>query len=492
MPADSFETALPGGAQIDLRRTRRQRRNQAAAVDRLPPHSPEAEQGVLGCALLAPKEVIPECIERLFDQGSEFYDLRHTTIWNCLLDLYDRGTEIDIITLQEDLKKKEMLAQVGGISYLEALPDKVPSAANVSYYLDIVCEKYLIRKAIYTCTDLVGRAYEFTGEVDALLDEVETGVISIRQNRERKDTPTMRELINGNIQTIEAFQQSQGALTGIATGFADFDRMTSGLQASEMIVIAARPSMGKTSLAMNIAENVALESKLPVGVFSLEMSAPALTMRMLCSRARVNLRNVTDGFLSERDFPKLTGAAGKLANAPIYIDDNGSLTIMQLRAKMRRMVARWGIKIGIIDYLQLLHGSRRSDSRQQEVGEIARAIKSLAKELGIPIIVLSQLNREVEREKSRKPRMSDLRESGEIEQSADVIGFLYKAITDEEDTDSWMYRDAIPVNLLIGKSRNGPTGDCPLIFLKQFTRFETASKLSDTDSPNTQKELGYE
>ena len=291
------------------------------------------------------------------------------------------------------------------------------------------------------------------------------------------------DLVHTAINTIEDFHKRQGMLTGIGTGFVDFDKMTSGFHEGEMIVIAARPSMGKTSLAMNIAEHVSLDLKLPVGVFSLEMTAESLVLRMLCSRSRVNLRSVRDGFLAERDFPKLTGAAGKLANAPLFIDDTPGLSILQLRAKARRMAQQFGIKLFVIDYLQLLHSTaRRAENRQQEIADISNGVKSLAKELRVPVIVLSQLNREMEKEKNRKPRMSDLRESGAIEQDADLIAMLYKPSV-EDDEGGGQEQDAVPVNLLIAKQRNGPTGDVNLTFLKSITRFESAAKIHGDDIP---------
>src|SRR5262249_54414619 len=286
------------------------------------------------------------------------------------------------------------------------------------------------------------------------------------------------------INQIEDFHQRQGMLTGVGTGFTDLDKMTSGLHPGEMIVIAARPSMGKTSLAMNIAEHAAVDLKLPVGVFSLEMTAESLVLRMLCSRSRVNLRNIRDGFLAERDFPKLTGAAGKLANAPLFIDDSSGLSILQLRAKARRMSQQFGIKLFVIDYLQLLNStSRRAENRQQEIADISNGIKALAKELNVPVIVLSQLNRELEKDKNRKPRLSDLRESGAIEQDADLVALLYKPNSGDEDDGASQEQDANPVNLFIAKQRNGPTGDVPLTFLKGYTRFESAAKVSAEDVP---------
>jgi len=478
-----------GAGAADLKRAKRARRPQTAVstVDRLPPHSPEAEQGVLGCALLSPNECLGECIEKFKSGVDVFYDLRHQTIFTTISEMYDQREPIDVITLQQKLKDKQLLEQVGGIAYLSSLPDVVPSAANLSYYLDIVKEKYLLRKMIQTCTDVVGRVYEFEGEVDALMDEVERDILRISEARVQEHSSNIKELVKRAINQIEDFHQRQGMLTGVATGFTDLDKMTSGLHPGEMIVIAARPSMGKTSLAMNIAEHVALEQKLPVGVFSLEMTSESLVLRMLCSRSRVNMRNVRDGFLAERDFPKLTSAAGKLANAPLFIDDSSGLSILQLRAKARRMAQQYGIKLFVIDYLQLLHSTaRRAENRQQEIADISSGVKSLAKELGVPVIVLSQLNRELEKDKNRKPRMSDLRESGSIEQDADLVGLLYKpsAGDDEDSGGTGEEQEAVPVNLLIAKQRNGPTGDVHLTFLKSYTRFENAAKVSDDDVPN--------
>ncbi len=456
-------------------------------VDRLPPHSPEAEQGVLGCVLLSPNDCMGECIEKLKSSEEVFYDLRHQTIFKTLSEMYDSREAIDLITLQQRLKDNQLLEQVGGIAYLSVLPDTVPSAANLSYYLEIVREKYLLRKMIHVCTDVVSRVYDYEGEIDALMDEVERDVLRISEERVQATTNTIKDLVKRAINTIEDFHQRQGMLTGIATGFNDLDKMTSGLHGGEMVVIAARPSMGKTSLAMNIAEHVAIEQKLAVGVFSLEMTSESLVLRMLCSRSRVNLRNVREGFLAERDFPKLTGAAGKLASSPLFIDDSSGLSILQLRAKARRMHQQYSIKLFVIDYLQLLHSTaRRAENRQQEIADISSGIKALAKELNVPIIVLSQLNRELEREKNRKPRMSDLRESGAIEQDADLVGLLYKPNADDEEAAAGgpALEEAVPVNLLIAKQRNGPTGDVNLTFLRSYTRFESAAKVSDDDVPN--------
>ncbi len=455
-------------------------------LDRLPPHSNEAEQGVLGSILLDPTEM-GMSIETLKPGAEVFYDLRHQTIYEALVTMYDARESIDIITLQQHLKDQQLLDQVGGLSYLSSLPDMSPSAANLAFYLEIVREKYLLRKVIQVCTGVVGRVYDQEGDVDQLLDEVERDVLRLSESRVQSQSVLMRDLVRKAITTIEEFHKRQGMLTGISTGFRDLDKMTSGLHGGEMIVIAARPSMGKTSLAMNIAEHVALEEKLPVGVFSLEMTSESLVLRMLCSRSKVNMRNIRDGFLAERDFPKLTGAAGKLATAPLYIDDSSGLSVLQFRAKARRMHQQFGIKLFVIDYLQLLHSTaRRAENRQQEIADISSGIKSLAKELNVPVIVLSQLNRELEKDKNRKPRMSDLRESGAIEQDADLIGLLYRPNSgDEEESGSAApQEDSVAVNLLIAKQRNGPTGDVHLTFVKSFTRFDDAAKLSDEDVPN--------
>lgn len=482
--------SIPEGPnpEPDLKRSFRQKpAATAASVDRLPPHSAEAEQGVLGCILISPNDCMGECIEKLRVGEEVFYDLRHQTIFKALAEMYDSREPIDLITLQQRLKDSQLLEQVGGISYLSILPDAVPSAANLSYYLEIVKEKYLLRKMIHVCTDVVGRVYDYQGEVDALMDEVERDILRISEARVQAHTNNIKDLVKKAISTIEDFHQRQGMLTGIASGFSDLDKMTSGFHGGEMIVIAARPSMGKTSLAMNIAEHVAIEEKIPVGVFSLEMTSESLVLRMLCSRSRVNLRNVREGFLAERDFPKLTGAAGKLAGSPLFIDDSSGLSILQLRAKARRMHQQYQIKLFVIDYLQLLHSTaRRAENRQQEIADISSGIKALAKELNVPIIVLSQLNRELEREKNRKPRMSDLRESGAIEQDADLVGLLYKPNAEEEENvaATAVAEEAAPVNLLIAKQRNGPTGDVNLTFLRSYTRFESAAKVTDDDVPN--------
>ncbi len=479
------------GAGPDFKKARRQKtlsQRGAATLDRLPPNSPEAEMGVLGCVLISPNECLGECVEKLKDDGKEaFYDLRHQTIYETLADMFNSRAPIDLITVQQNLKDRQLLEQVGGIAYLSQLQDSVPSAANLAYYLEIVREKYLLRKMIQTCSGVVGRIYDYEGEVDTLLDEVEKEVLRVNESRVQGNVQGVKELVNHAIGTIEHFFNRKGELSGIASGFPDLDKMTDGFHGGEMIVIAARPSMGKTSLAMNIAEHVALELKLPVGVFSLEMSAESLVLRMMCSIARVNLRSIRDGFMSESDFPKLTTAAGRLSGSKLFIDATAGLSILQLRARARRLHQQHGIKLFVVDYLQLLHSTARrsQENRQQEIAEISSGIKALAKELNVPVIVLAQLNRDIEKEKNRKPRMSDLRESGSIEQDADLVGLLYKPNAgDDEDNAAAEESDGLAVNLVIAKQRNGPTGDVSLTFLKTYTRFESAAKFSNDDVPD--------
>jgi replicative DNA helicase len=490
--SDPLHGGTDAGAGADLKKSRRpkgdRRASAAPTLDRLPPHSTEAEMGVLGCALLEPNQCIGECIEKLKDDGkSAFYDLRHQTIYETLAEMFNARVAIDLITVQQNLKDRQLLEQIGGIAYLSQLQDAVPSAANLSYYLEIVREKYLLRKLIATCSGVVGKVYDYEGEVEALLDEVEKEILRVNESRVQNGIQPVGTLVHEAIATIENYFGRNGQIGGLATGFPDLDKMTDGLHGGEMIIIAARPSMGKTSLAMNIAEHVAVEMKLPVGVFSLEMSAQSLILRMMCSLARVNLRSIREGFMSEADFPKLTNAAGRLTASKLFIDDSAGLSILQLRARARRMHQQHGIKLFVIDYLQLLNSTARraQENRQQEIADISSGIKALAKELNVPIIVLAQLNREIEKDKNRKPRMSDLRESGSIEQDADLVGLLFKPDS-EDDEAAAVESDGVPVSLVIAKQRNGPTGDVHMTFLKPYTRFESAAKFSDEDAAGGQ------
>jgi len=473
---------IPPAESADLKKTPRKKESIAAIpLDRTPPHDTAAEQGVLGCILLDPKENLSSCMAKIKDE-SMFYDLRHKAIYSALVQMSERSIPIDLLTLSHQLRTDGELDNIGGVAYLAELQDGVPSAANLEYYFDIVRDRGLLRKVIHTCTKAIADAYEETSEVERLIGEVEQSVLDIQTEHSISDNITIKDHVKQAIDTIEDYFKNKGGSTGIETGFTDFDRMTTGMHGGEMIVVAARPSMGKTSLAMNIVEHVVLKEGLPVGVFSLEMSADALVMRMLCSLAGINLRDLRDGFLQNRDFPRIVDASGKLSKSGLHIDDSGGLSIIQLKARARRMWQQHGTKLFVIDYMQLLHSTSRrgGENRQQEIAEISSGIKALAKELSVPIIVLSQLNRELEKDKNRKPRLSDLRESGAIEQDADVVGLLYKpggADNDDDEADS----EAERINLLIAKQRNGPTGDVRLIFRKGFTRFENAANFNDDE-----------
>jgi replicative DNA helicase len=444
-------------------------------IHRTLPHSVEAEQGVLGSMLISPREIIAECVEKINEEY--FYVPAHQTIYTVLVELWNAGQGIDLITFTQTLRDRNLLDAVGGGAFITNLYTFVPTAANVTYYLEIVREKFILRQIIAACTESVRRSYEEQDEVNNLLDEVEQKIFAVGEDRFKGQMPGMKEQVMGALESIEQLWERRGGITGISTGFTELDRMTNGMHEAEMIVIAARPSMGKTALAMNIAEHVAITGKLPVAVFSLEMSSQQLVQRLLCSRARVNLQKVREGFLAERDFPSLTAAASKLAEAEIYIDDSAGLSILELRAKARRLKAQKNIQLIVVDYLQLLKSTTRraQDNRQLEISEISAGIKGLAKELKIPIIVLAQLNRQPEARSGGKPRLSDLRESGSIEQDADLVGLLVRPEIYEEDEDARAEK-AGEAELIIAKQRNGPVGEIPLTFLKEFTRFEDRAR----------------
>src|SRR5881275_463794 len=447
----------------------------AQDIHRTPPNSVEAEQGVLGSMLISPRDTIAECVEKINEEY--FYVPAHQTIYTVLVELWNAGQSIDLITFTQVLRDRNLLESVGGAAFVTSLFTFVPTAANVQYYLDIVRDKYILREIITAATESVRRAYEEQDEVNNLLDEVEQRIFAVGEDRFKGEMLSMKQQVMSTLESIEKLFENKGAITGVSTGFRDLDKLTSGLHSSEMIVIAARPSMGKTALAMNIAEHAAIEVKLPVAIFSLEMSAQQLVQRMLCSRARVNLAKTRDGFLAEADFPKLTHAASKLAEAKIFIDDSAGLTILELRAKARRLKAQQDVQLIIVDYLQLLRSTSRraQDNRQLEISEISAGLKGLAKELKIPVIVVAQLNRNPEQRIGGKPRLSDLRESGSIEQDADLVGLLVRPEIYEEDEEARAEKSG-EAELIIAKQRNGPVGEILLTFLKEFTRFEDRAR----------------
>ena len=447
-------------------------------VHRMLPQSQDAELGLLGSILLCPKEVMGECVEKKITP-EHFHAPAHGIIFGILRELYDANKPIDFILLTQLLRDRQLLDKVGGPAFVTSLFTFVPTAANANYYIEILTEKHTLRQIIVTCNEFCSRSYEDQENVEGFLDEVETKLFQITESRLGDKTFQIKDAVVSALHSIEALYERKGEITGVPTGFADFDKMTDGLHGSEMIVIAARPSMGKTALAMNIAEHVALQCKRAVGIFSLEMSSQQLVQRLLCSQAKVNLGKVRDGFMAGRDFDNLTFAAAKIAESKMFIDDSAGLSILELRAKARRMKAQHDIALIVIDYLQLLRSTSRQaqDNRQREIAEISSGVKALAKELNIPIIVLAQLNRNPENrtgDSKGRPRLSDLRESGSIEQDADLVGLLmrdeYYAETDEEKEET-----KGKATLIIAKQRNGPVGDVKLTFLKEFTRFEDSA-----------------
>jgi replicative DNA helicase len=419
------------------------------------------------------------CAEKLI-KPEHFHLPAHGIIYGVLLELWDSNKPIDFITLTQLMRDRSLLDQVGGAAFLTSLFTFLPTAANAAYYIEILEEKYTLREIIRVCTEYAARSYDEQDDVPNLLNDVEQKVFAIAQDRFKDRVSSMKQMVVAAIGSIQELYDRRGSISGLPTGFADFDKMTDGLHGAEMVVIAARPSMGKTAFAMNIAEHIAVDLKRAVAVFSLEMNAQQLVQRLLCSRARVNMGRVRDGFLSERDFPALQAAASKLAEAKIFIDDTSGLSILELRAKARRMKSQHDIAAIFIDYLQLLRSTSRraQDNRQLEIAEISSGLKAIAKELNIPVVVLAQLNRNPEQrsgESKGRPRLSDLRESGSIEQDADLVGLLvreeYYAESDDEKKES-----EGKATLIIAKQRNGPVGDVPLTFLKEFTRFETRAQ----------------
>jgi replicative DNA helicase len=449
----------------------------ARQVPRSLPFSEDGEKGVLCSLLLSPRDVADICVLHL--RSEAFYIPAHEIIYSLVLEFGEKSKPIDFIALKQALKDRNQLEEIGGPEYLSDLYNFVPTAANAGYYIDIVREKYVLRRLISACNRLSTQCYDQQGEIDPLLDEAEKEIFAITGEHVKTEIVSTKDLVMAAIEQIEKLYENRGSVTGLPTGFVELDRMTSGLHAAEMIVIAARPAMGKTAFAMNIAEHVAMDIGKAVAVFSLEMSSQQLVQRILCSRAKVDLQRVRNGFLSERDFPNLTAAASQVAAAKMFIDDTPGLTVTELRAKARRIKSQHDIQLIVIDYLQLLRSmSRRAqDNRQLEISEISAGIKALAKELNLPIIVIAQLNRQPDTraKEGGRPRLSDLRESGSIEQDADLVGLLVRPEYYETDDEAKQER-AGEAELIIAKQRNGPTGDVPLTFLKQYTRFESRAR----------------
>ncbi len=412
-----------------------------------------------------------EALNRVLEVMGEgdFYREAHRKIFSAMLDLYERSEPADLITLAEALKKRDALEQIGGIEYLNSLVNSVGTAANISYYAKIVKEKSILRKLINRATEIISRVYGVSGDVDDFLDQAERSIFEISEDRIRASFYPLKDIIKSSFKTIERLYEKRQLITGVPTGFAKLDELTSGLQASDLIIVAGRPSMGKTAFALNIAQHAAIEGAVPSAIFSLEMAKEQLALRMLCSEAKVDAHRLRGGFLSESDWPKLTRAAGSLSEAPIFIDDTPGITALEMRAKSRRLKAEHNLGLVVVDYLQLMRGRADSDNREQEISDISRSLKALAKELSVPVIALSQLNRRVEERGDRRPQLADLRESGAIEQDADVIIFLYR---DEVYNKSEDNPNKGKAEIIIGKQRNGPTDKFDLAFLDKYTCFE--------------------
>ena len=437
---------------------------------KVPPQNLEAEQSILGSILLE-NSAINSALEIL--KKNDFYSEAHRKIFSVIIELSEKNEPVDLITLSNALKDRNYLDSVGGTTYLASLVDNVPSAANIANYAKIVKEKAILRGLIGSATEIITNCYEAGSDVDQILDKAEHSIFEISENKVRPSFYPIRDIVKESFRSIEDLYSRKELITGVSTGFGKIDDLTSGLQKSDLIIIAGRPSMGKTALALNIAQFAALESQIPVAIFSLEMSKEQLAFRLLASEAKVDSQRLRKGFLGETDWPKLTTAAGRLSEAPLYIDDTPAITVLEMKAKSRRLKAESGLGLIVVDYIQLMRGGSYRDSREQEISEISRSLKALAKELRVPVIALSQLNRKVEDRTNRRPQMADLRESGAIEQDADVIAFIYR---DEAYNKSDDNPEKGIAEIIISKQRNGPTGVVKLAFLEKFTSFENLAR----------------
>jgi replicative DNA helicase len=440
--------------------------------DRRPPYSEDAEQAVLS-AMLIDQDAVLRAVEHVND--TMFYAERHRRIFRAMLTIAERGGVVDPLTLSEELSRRGELEGSGGKDFIGFLVDAVPTAANIEYHAQIVREKAILRRLIEVSTTIVAEAFEGRSTANELLDEAESKIFQVSQQQSRDGFTRIKELLWPTMERIEALQKGGKTVTGVATGFGDLDEMTSGFQPADLIIVAARPSMGKTAFTLNIAQYAAIEHNVPIAFFSLEMSKESLVQRMITSEARIDAQKLRKGMLRDDDFPRLARAAGILSSAPVWIDDTPGLTILEMRAKARRLKADAGVGMVVVDYLQLMQGPSGSESRQQEVSQISRGLKALAKELNVPVVALSQLSRAPEQRTgdNKRPQLSDLRESGAIEQDADLIMFLYRQEFYDGPTDKDGNSLEGKAEVIIGKQRNGPTGIVNLFFQKQYTRFES-------------------
>jgi replicative DNA helicase len=440
-----------------------------AAPERTLPHNLEAEKSVLG-AILIHNEAFNHAAELI--DAHDFFRTAHARIFEKMVVLSERGDAIDFVTLKEELSKAGELDDVGGPAYIASLADGVPRSANVEYYARIVKEKSTLRSLIHSANKILVEAYEAEQEPDILLDEAERQIFAIAEGRIRAGFTPLRDLVQSSFSTIEKLQQHKGMVTGVPTGFVDLDEMTSGLQPSDLVLVAARPSMGKTSFVLNVAQHIGTQTDMTVGVFSLEMSKEQLFMRMLTSEARIDAHRFRTGYLNEKDYGRLSHALGTLAEARVFIDDTASIGVLEMRAKARRLKAEHGLHLLVIDYIQLMQGRGRFESRQAEIASISRSLKGLAKELNVPIVALSQLSRASETRSDHRPQLSDLRESGALEQDADVVMFIYRAEQYRDADGNPNSEEAGTAEIIVGKQRNGPIGTVKLAFIKEHTRFE--------------------
>ncbi len=443
-------------------------------IEKVPPQNAEAEIAVLGSMLLD-REAIAKAIEQL--EGAAFYDEANRKIFKAIVKLYDENEAVDIVTLIEELKKRDMLDKIGGPAYITELANSIPTAANIDHYAKIVREKYLLRRLINTATQIVSESFEPSSEVDELLDKAERLIFDITSHQKHDmHVFEMKDVVKESIELIDHLYQRKENIIGIPTGFHDLDVKTAGLQKSDFIVLAGRPSMGKSALAISMLGYAGVVEKVPCAYFSLEMSKDQLAQRMLCSLAGVNAHKVRTGFFSQTDWPKLVAAAGKLSEAPIFIDDTPGISSLEVRAKARRLKARHDIQMLIVDYLQLMRGASGKENRQQEISEISRSMKALARELNIPIIAISQLSRAVEQRTDHRPMLSDLRESGAIEQDADVVILLLR-----EEYYSPTEENKGIAEVIVAKQRHGPVGTIKLAFLPEYTRFSNLSRTEEEE-----------
>ena len=444
--------------------------------ERVPPHNIEAEQAVLGAIFLEP-EAFSTAAERI--GPSDFFRAGHQVIFEAMLELFEKGEPIDLVTVTTLLSDSNKLEIAGGVPYLTDLASSVPTAANIDYYSKIVEEKALLRRLIQTATEIVTESYNREDEVEELLDQAERNILAVSSRKNATSFKPIKDVLIKVYDNIEKLHHAKDDVTGIPTGFRDLDRITSGFQKSDLIIIAARPSMGKTAFALNIAQNVAINTDENVAIFSLEMGAEQLVQRMLCAEGNIDSQRLRTGKLEQEDWGKLTMAMGSLSHAGIFIDDSPGIRVSDIRSKCRRLKQEHGLGMIIIDYLQLIQGSERlRENRQQEVSEISRSLKSLARELEVPVIALSQLSRSVEQRQDKRPMMSDLRESGSIEQDADIVGFLYREDYYDKDSDNQN------IEIIISKQRNGPTGTVELAFVKEFNKFvDLEFRYDEEDAP---------